>query len=132
MALHHPRSAERVLEAMRPDQVEDDVLRRILQYAVRGPVGAPGPAPIAMQEPEVQRVLTELLATDLGEYDSEEAIDRTLSDCLMRIKARSDRRAGEELQRKLAEAERAGDHKTVERIQAQFLALKKDRARNAV
>jgi len=132
LALHHPRSAERVREAMRPDEVEDDVLRRILQYAVRGPVGAPGPAPIAMQEPEVQRVLTELLATDLGEYDSEEAIDRTLSDCLMRIKARSDRRAGEELQRKLAEAERAGDHKTVERLQAQFLALKKDRARNAV
>ncbi len=130
LALHHSRSADRVREVMRPDEVEDEILRRIFQCAVMGSIEAP--VPLATQEPEVQRVLTELLATDLGEYDSEDAIDRSLSDCLMRIKVRGERRAGEELQRKLAEAERVGDHKAVERLQAQFLALKKGRARNAV
>jgi hypothetical protein len=84
-----------------------------------------------MEEPEVQRVLTELLATDLGEYDGEEAIERALSDFLTRIKARGERRAREELQRQMEEAERAGDHKTVERLQEQFLALRTDRAHGA-
>jgi len=77
-------------------------------------------------EPEVQRAFTELLATDLGEYDGEEAIERTLSDCLARIGARRERRAREELQRRLEEAEREGDHKAVEHLQEQFLALKRD------
>jgi DNA primase len=140
LALHHPGAAHRVREGIRPEEVEDPILRRIFQYAVMGSGAAHGPAPLdvahgrplAMEEPDVQRVLTELLATDLGEYDGEEAIERALSDCLTRIKARLERRAGEELQRQMEEAERAGDHKTVERLQAQFLALKRDRAHGTV
>ena len=140
LALHHPGAAHRVREGMRQEEVEDPILRRIFQYAVMGSGAARGPAPLdvahggplAMEEPDVQRVLTELLATDLGEYDGEEAIERAVSDCLTRIKARLERRASEELQRQMEEAERAGDHKTVERLQAQFLALKKDRAHGSV
>lgn len=139
LALHHPGAAHRVRESVRPEEVEDSVLRRIFQCAVMGSVASRGPAPfdvahgrpLAMEEPEVQRVLTELLATDLEEYDGEEAIERALSDFLTRIKARGERRAREELQRQMEEAERAGDHKTVERLQEQFLALRTDRAHGA-
>ena len=88
--------------------------------------------PLAMEEPEMQRVLTELLATDLGEYDGEEAIGRAVSDCLARIRARRERRAREELQKRLEEAEQAGDHKAVEHLQEQFLALKRDHAPDTV
>ena len=99
---------------------------------MRASEAARGPTPLSMEDPEVQRVLTELLATDLEEYDGEEAIERALSDCLARMKARSQRRVGELLQRQMEEAERAGDHQTVERLQAQFLALKRDHTRHAV
>ena len=131
LALHHPGAAHLVREAVRPDEVEDETLRRIFQTAVMGSGVAYGPMPLAMEEPEVQRVLTELLATDLEEYDGEEAIQRALSDCLSRVRARGDRRAREVLQRQMEEAERAGDHKTVEQLQARFLALKGDRTHRA-
>ena len=131
LALHHPGAANQVRETVRPDEVEDETLRRIFQSAVMGTGAAYGPTPLAMEEPEVQRVLTELLATDLEEYDGEKAIERALSDCLARVKARGERRVREALQRRMEEAERAGDHKTVEQLQAQFLALTSDRTRRA-
>ncbi len=130
LAVHHAGAATRVREVMRPEDVEDLTLRRIFQLAVVGSASARGTASLALEQPDVQRLFTELLATDLGEYDGEEAIQRALSDFLTRIKARSEQRAGEELQRQIERAERAGDHRAVERLQAQFLALKKDRARN--
>jgi len=128
LALHHPGAARRVRESIRPDDVQDRVLQRVFQYAVMGPGAAPGQAPLAMEEPEVQRTLTELLATGLEEYDGEEAIQRALFDCLARMRSRGERHATELLQRKMEEAEQAGDHKTVEQLQVQFLALRKDRA----
>jgi DNA primase len=132
LALHHPGAAHRVREVISPEEVEDHVLRKILEHAVMGSGVARGPVPLVIEEPEVRRVFAELLATDLGQYDGEEAIERALSDCLARIKGKRDRRAGEDLQRQMEEAERAGDHQTVERLQTQFLALKKDRGRGAV
>jgi len=132
LALHHPGAAHRVREAIRPDEMEDQTLRRICESAVMGSRTASGPVSLAMEEPEVQRVLSELLATDLGEYEGEDAIERTLSDCLGWVKARGERRAGEELQQQMKEAERAGDYITLERLQARLLSLKKDQAHRAV
>lgn len=134
LALHDPEAARLVREELWPQDIEDPVLRRVFQHAVLQSGGARGRAafeaapgrPLAMEEPEMQRVLSELLATDLHEYDGRDAIDRTLSDCLTRIAARRERRASEQLQRRMEEAEHAGDHTTVERLQAEFLALRKD------
>lgn len=127
LALHHPGAADRVRKSVRPDELEDRTLRRIFQSAVMESGAQRGATPIAAVEPEVQRVLTQLLATDLGEYDGEEAIDRALSDYLTRLTIRRERERGEELRRQMEAAERAGDHATVERLQAQFLALNRNR-----
>ena len=129
LALHHPGAAHRLRESVRPEELEDRTLRRIFQYAVVGPEAGHGAIPLATEQPEVQRILTQLLATDLGEYDGEEAIERALSDCLMRLKVRRERAKGEELRRQMEAAERAGDHATVAQLQAQVLALGRDRAR---
>lgn len=130
LALHHSGAAHRVRESVRPEELQDQVLRRIFQYAVMEPVAGRGAISLATVEPEVQRVLTQLLATDLGEYDGEDAIEQALSDCLARLKVRRERQMGEELRRQMEEAERAGDHATVARLQAQFLALNRDRSRS--
>jgi DNA primase len=132
LALHHSGAAVRVRESFRPDEVEDQTLRRIFQLAVLGAEAATAPVSLALEEPEVQRVLSELLATDLGEYEGEDAVERALSDCLWRVKSKGERRAGEELQRQIQEAERAGDYPAVENLQARLLALKKDQAHRAV
>jgi len=132
LALHHPGAADRAREALRSEDVEDQTLRRIFQYAVTGSGATRGQPPLAMEEPEVQRVLTELLATDLEEYEGEEGVARAVSDCLSWMKARGARRAAELLQQRIEEAERSGDHGAVEQLQAELLALKKDRARGAV
>ena len=127
LALHHPGAAHRMRESVRPEELEDQTLRRIFQYAVIGPGAGRGAISLATVEPETQRVLTQLLATDLEEYDGEEAIEQALSDYLARIKVRRERRTGEDLRRQMEAAERAGDHATVTRLQAQFLALSRDR-----
>ncbi|MDE2484684.1 MAG: DNA primase [candidate division NC10 bacterium] len=128
LALHHPGAAHRVRESVRPEELQDHTLRRIFQYAVMGPGADRGAIPLATVEPEAQRVLTELLATDLVEYDGEEAIERALSDYLVYLKVRRERTKGEELRRQMEAAERAGDHAAVARLQTQFLALSRDRA----
>jgi DNA primase len=132
LALHHPGAADRAREALRAEDVEDEILRRIFQFAVAGPGTTRGRAPLSMEEPEVQRVLTELLATDLEEYEGEEGIARAVSDCLSWVNTRRARRDAELLQRRIDEAERGGDHAAVERLQAELLALRKDRSRGAV
>src|SRR5574337_935263 len=131
LALHHPGAAHRVLESVRPEEFEDRTLRRIFQYAIMGPEAGRGAISLATVEPEAQRVLTQLLATDLGEYDGEEAIERALSDYLARLAVRREREKGEELRRQMEAAEQAGDHATVARLQAQFLALSRDRSPRA-
>ncbi len=132
LALHHPGAADRIREALRPEEVQDPTLRRIFQYAVMGSGESRGQPPLAMEEPEVQRALAELLATDLEEYEGEEEIVRAVVDCLSRMKARGDRRAAEMLQQRIEEAERAGDHGVVEQLQAEFLELRKGRAPRTV
>ena len=132
LALHHPGAADRIRKSVRPDELEDRTLRRIFQLAVMGPETGRGATPLATVEPEAQRVLTQLLATDLGEYDGEEAIEQALSDYLTRLTIRREREKGEELRRQMDAAERAGDHAAVERLQTQFLALNRDRTRSHV
>jgi DNA primase len=127
LALHHPGAAHRVRESVRPEELQDHTLRRIFQYAVMGPEAGRSAIPLATVEPEAQRVLTELLATDLGAYEGEEEIERVLSDCLARLKARRSREKSKALRQQMEEAERAGDHTTVERLLAQILALSRDR-----
>lgn len=130
LALHHPGAAHRVRESVRPEELEDQTLRRIFQCVVTGSGANRGAVSLATGEPETQRVLAQLLATDLGEYDGEKAIERALSDCLMRVKARCEREKGEELRRQMEAAERAGDHEMVARLLAQFLALNSNRDRS--
>ncbi len=130
LALHHPGAGDRVRKSVRPEELQDLTLRRIFQYAIMGPDARRGATPLATMEPEAQRVLSQLLATDLGEYEGEEAIERALSDCLTRLKVRREREKGEELRRQMEAAERTGDHATVERLQAQFLTLDRGRTRS--
>ncbi|CBE69829.1 MAG: DNA primase [Candidatus Methylomirabilis oxygeniifera] len=127
LALHHPGAADRVRKRVRPEELEDRSLRRIFQYAVVGQETGRGATPLAAIEPEAQRILTQLLATDLAEYDGEEAVERALSDCLARLTARRERKKGEELRRQMEAAERAGDHAMVAHLQAEFLALNRNR-----
>jgi DNA primase len=132
LALHHPGSAQRMRESVRPEELNDQMLRKIFQYAIMGPNTGRNAISLSTVEPEMQRVLTQLLATDLEEYDGEEAIEQALTDYLTRIKVRREREQGEELRQQMAAAERAGDHAAVARLQAQFLALGKDRAQSYV
>lgn len=127
LALHHSGAASRVRESVRPEELEDQTLRKIFQHAIMGPETGRRAISLTMVEPEAQRVLTRLLATDLGEYDGEEAIEQALSDYLTRITVRREREKGEQLRRQMEVAERAGDHATVAHLQAQFLALSRDR-----
>ncbi|NJD68791.1 MAG: DNA primase, partial [candidate division NC10 bacterium] len=129
LALHHPGAAHRVREGVRPEELLDRTLRRIFQYAILGPEAGRAAIPLAAMEPEAQRMLTELLATDLEEYEGEEAIERALTDYLTRLTLRRTREQGEELRRQIDAAERAGDHAAVAQLQAQFLALGRDRTR---
>lgn len=130
LALHHPGAGDRVRERVRPEELQDRTLRRIFQDAVLASEARRGATPLATMDPEVQRVLSQLLATDLGEYEGEEAIERALSDYLACLKVRRERQRGEELRRQMEAAERTGDHATVERLQAQFLTLNRDRTRS--
>jgi DNA primase len=129
LALHHAGAARRVRRALRPEDVEDPALRRIFECAFKDPETAGGAVLLASEGPEVQRAFAQLLATDLGEYDGDEAIERALDDCVERLRIKADRRTGESLQRKMTDAERAGDHAALERLQAQFMALKRERGR---
>jgi DNA primase len=129
LALHHPGAARKVRETVRAEELEDGALRRIFQWAVLGMGSGSDQGPLALEEPEVQRVLSRLLATPLEEYDDEAAIEQAVLDCLARIQARFERREREQLRRQMEQAEQAGDHAAVARLQARVLALTRDRDR---
>lgn len=110
IALHDPSVRGRILESLEVDDFSDPILKRV--FIAQGE----GKLVVSQQDPEVQRVLTELLASDLAAYEG--ALEQTVSDCIRHLRMRRERWRREELRRQLAEAQRLGDERAQARLKA--------------
>ncbi len=137
IGLNCPAWRERIAAAIEPDDIEDPALRRIFSEFVRqAPDDLPAgsgrkPRPVSALPPELQRRLSALLAKAPWSEAAEEAeadpwqaadnarLDRTVEDCLARIRQQRARAEREVLRRALDAADRGGDREQVLRLLAQ-------------
>lgn len=118
IALHDPAARRRLLEAIEPGDFDDPLLRRVFMAQREAAGRGMEEILISQQDPEIREVLTELLAMDLKAYEG--AVEKVVSDCIDRLKARRERREREGLRRSLEEAERSGDQEAIERLLRAF------------
>jgi len=142
IGLNYPAWRERIAQALVPDDLRDPVLRRIFVEFVQGETAAESsksPRPMSLQPPEMQRRLSSLWARDpwshfaeapegsqAGEED-QEALRRTVEDCLARIRqgrAAAERQA---LRQALEAADRRGDGEQLLRLLAEHPSVKRSR-----
>ena len=120
----------------------DRFLRRIFTEFIRGSTDADAPQtarPLSLCPPEVERRLSSLWARDPWskapggqEGDAmaggmQEALDRTVDDCLARIRQERSTVQREALRRALAAADRAGDPEGLLRLLAEHPSVKRAR-----
>jgi DNA primase len=143
IGLNYPAWRERIAAALTPEDVRDPILRRIFgEFIQAGHAGAPAgsreaPRPMSLLPPDVQRRLSSLWARDpwssreLGDQPEgavgDEALHRTVDDCLARIhqeRAATERQA---LRQALEAADRRGDPEQVLRLLAEHPSVKRGR-----
>lgn len=145
IGLNYPAWRAQIAAALAPEDVRDPILRRIFsEFIQAGHAGAPAgsqeaPRPMSLLPPEVQRRLSSLWARDPwsvggGEFDEDpadaagqEALRRTVEDCLSRIgreRAAAERQA---LRQALEAADRRGDPDQVLRLLAEHPSVKRSR-----
>jgi hypothetical protein len=145
IGLNYPAWRERIAAALLPEDVRDPILRRIFtEFVQAGQPGSPSgnegaPRPMSLHPPEVQQRLSSLWARDPWSADpkeslhggwmqaggeGDEALDRTVEDCLARVnqhRAVAQRRT---LRQALEAADRGGDREQVLRLLAEHPSVK--------
>ena len=145
IALNYPAWRQEIASALTPEDVRDPILRRIFaEFVQAGQGGAPAesgepPRPMSLYPPEVQRRLSLLWARDpwsvaRGESgdlpttgDEQEALRRTVKDCLARIRQARGAAERQTLRQALEAADRRGDPEQALRLLAEHPSVKRDR-----
>ncbi|MBI4536494.1 MAG: DNA primase [candidate division NC10 bacterium] len=135
IALSYPEWRARIAAALKPEDVEEPMLRRIFTEYVLQPATGAGPRPTSLLPPEVERRLASLWLRDAhlgGEEPPQEAAEttvaRTVGDCMAKIAQRSIRAAQQSRQQALQAAARAGDNeRALALLQEQLSARSRDK-----
>ncbi len=145
VALNYPAWCQEIASALTPEDVRDPILRRIFTDFVQAgqadvPAGSGEPRrPMSLHPPEVQRRLSQLWARDPwsvapGESgdlplagDEQEALRRTVKDCLTRIRQARGAAERQALRQALEAADRRGDREQALRLLAEHPSVKRDR-----
>jgi len=145
IGLNYPAWRGKIAAALGPEDIRDQVLRRIFTEFIQtedaeGAPGAQGSArPLSLQPLEVQRRLASLWAEDpwsvaadeLGDPraggEGVEALRRTVEDCLARIGQARTAAERQALRRALEAADRRGDPEQALRLLAEHPSVKRSR-----
>jgi DNA primase len=145
IGLNYPAWREPIASALTPEDVRDPTLRRIFtEFILEGSSAGPHATiqPISLHPPEVQRRLSWLWTRDpwsagsreegdrpSGEADHE-ALQRTVNDCLARIRQSRGAVERQTLRQALEAAERGGDPDRILRLLSEHPSVKRGRERS--